>query len=504
MVTPFALVVVAYAIQLALTARRGWRRAPRRACRSRAPARGARARVALRDEQLRLPDGVRDRPRRTPRLGARGTGPVAAGARHGARLDRRRRSLLYLPFWRASRPPTSGVGRIREHTLLQPLRARLRLIYGSSLWVVLALFAGRFRDAAALPRVGGRRCPLRPRPARAAAARGPHGRARRSPRLAVFVTFASGSAEPAVPRRCGCSRRSRSVSARERRGRVPARRLRRHARASASTRSSRPATRHGSCSRSSRGVGVFWSAGGSRRGCGPSGSWGSAALVALGARLSASRLVLANRIASRTTRRSTACAGSSAPRRRRGRDRLAPQRRSDGAPTLARDGGSRLRPRRPRPRLDVHRPSRGDGHGPGTRCSGATTRGPASPTCRRSTRRATWTSRARLLGRYGVRYVVRRRARAARQPRRSARRSSTRLGTPAFRSGSDGRLRLPADRLEAATDGDPVDPRRRDWRTRSSSTSLRPAPTSPCPLGSTRARAARPRHTTPRSVRGSR
>ena len=53
--------------------------------------------------------------------------------------------LLYLPFWTHFTPPAHGIGLIRHHTLFSQFLRDYVLIYGLPLWVVLAIFAGRFR-----------------------------------------------------------------------------------------------------------------------------------------------------------------------------------------------------------------------------------------------------------------------------------------------------------------------------------------------------------------------
>ena len=52
---------------------------------------------------------------------------------------------LYLPFWQSFSPPTTSVGRIREHSSFTSFARDYALIYGIFLWIVLALYAGRFR-----------------------------------------------------------------------------------------------------------------------------------------------------------------------------------------------------------------------------------------------------------------------------------------------------------------------------------------------------------------------
>jgi YYY domain-containing protein len=53
--------------------------------------------------------------------------------------------LLFLPFWHSFSPPTHSIGRIRDHVGFATFARDYLLIYGVSLWVVLALFAGRFQ-----------------------------------------------------------------------------------------------------------------------------------------------------------------------------------------------------------------------------------------------------------------------------------------------------------------------------------------------------------------------
>ena len=145
-------------------------------------------------------------------------------------------------------------------------------------------------------------------------------------------TFATRRSEPAGPRRSGCSPRSRS-SRRDGRARVPARRLRRHGELPLQHGLQDRATRPGSSSRSSRGVGVLWSARLARAPAAVAWLVGLGVLVALGARLSGRRLLLAHeRLLARPDARRHG-AGSDVGARRRGRDRLAPplrRRRADG------------------------------------------------------------------------------------------------------------------------------------------------------------------------------
>ena len=220
---------------------------------------GARARLAVRDEQLRLPDGVRDRRSahcssgRSRQPGRWRRALVWGAAWLGGAV------VLFLPFWR-SFSAADDEHRASSATTLNFSRfARDYLyIYGLSLWVVLALFAGRFRMPRAVPRLGRRRAAVRARPARAVAAGGARGGAPASPPLAAFVTLATRHAQPAVPRALA-ARRGRARPARERRARLPARRVRRHGELP---------LQHGLQdrlpgvvpARDRRGVGVYWSA----------------------------------------------------------------------------------------------------------------------------------------------------------------------------------------------------------------------------------------------------
>jgi YYY domain-containing protein len=53
--------------------------------------------------------------------------------------------LLYAPFWRSFSPPASSIGLVHEHTLFSRFARDYAYIYGLSLWVVLALFVGRLQ-----------------------------------------------------------------------------------------------------------------------------------------------------------------------------------------------------------------------------------------------------------------------------------------------------------------------------------------------------------------------
>jgi len=53
--------------------------------------------------------------------------------------------LLYLPFWLGFDPPTTSIGRVEEHVPFGRFARDYGSIYGLSMWVLLALLAGRFR-----------------------------------------------------------------------------------------------------------------------------------------------------------------------------------------------------------------------------------------------------------------------------------------------------------------------------------------------------------------------
>jgi YYY domain-containing protein len=52
--------------------------------------------------------------------------------------------VLFLPFWRAFDPPTTSIGLVRDHLSFSRFFGDFLLIWGLFLWVVLALFVGRF------------------------------------------------------------------------------------------------------------------------------------------------------------------------------------------------------------------------------------------------------------------------------------------------------------------------------------------------------------------------
>ena len=53
--------------------------------------------------------------------------------------------LLFLPFWLGFDPPTTSIGGVEEHVPFGRFARDYGSIYGLSLWVLLALFAGRFK-----------------------------------------------------------------------------------------------------------------------------------------------------------------------------------------------------------------------------------------------------------------------------------------------------------------------------------------------------------------------
>ena len=53
--------------------------------------------------------------------------------------------VLYLPFWLGFSPPAQGIGVVRDHVRFTEFARDYAFIYGLSLWVLLALFAGRLR-----------------------------------------------------------------------------------------------------------------------------------------------------------------------------------------------------------------------------------------------------------------------------------------------------------------------------------------------------------------------
>jgi YYY domain-containing protein len=145
MVTPFALVSVAYAIQLALCG-------PPAVGRSRTWRRPA---VELALAALVLGSLYATNSFDFPTACLIGVGALALWAL--ARPGRWRRALawagawigasllLFLPFWLAFDPPTTRIGRIEEHVEFSRFVRDYVYIYGLALWVVVALFASRFR-----------------------------------------------------------------------------------------------------------------------------------------------------------------------------------------------------------------------------------------------------------------------------------------------------------------------------------------------------------------------
>ena len=257
MATPFALVVVAYAVQLGVHgppawSRRNWRRPAAELLASR-----ARPRLAVRAQQLRLPDGVRDRARRTAPVGARGTRALATGRRLERGVARR-----------CGRPLPSFLARLRAADDEHRRRARPPRL-------------PRLR-AATSSRSGGSSCGScsRSSPAASGSGRGtspgpapcccsPSCCSRRPGRQASRwrscsppspSSRRSGPARSASRTGCsGCSPRWASACWRAGSSCTSATRSTAR-RATGSTPSSRPATRRGSCSRSSQASPLFWSA----------------------------------------------------------------------------------------------------------------------------------------------------------------------------------------------------------------------------------------------------
>jgi len=145
MATTFALVVVAYAIQLAVHGPPEWGAGH---ARLRCGAELALAALAL---GVLYPVNSLDYPTSC----AIGLGALVLWA-----LDapgRARRALvwggawvagsivLFLPFWLSFDPPTLGVGLIHEHTPFSTFARDYLLIYGVALWVVLAMLARHYR-----------------------------------------------------------------------------------------------------------------------------------------------------------------------------------------------------------------------------------------------------------------------------------------------------------------------------------------------------------------------
>jgi YYY domain-containing protein len=144
MVTPFALVSVAYAVQLGVHGPPDWnRRAWRRPA-----AELALAALVLGSlyalNSFDFPTGCAiglgalliwalEEPGRWRRALAWGGAWVALAV------------ILFLPFWHGFSPPATRLGTVREHVNFSRFARDYFYIYGVSLWVVLALFAGRFR-----------------------------------------------------------------------------------------------------------------------------------------------------------------------------------------------------------------------------------------------------------------------------------------------------------------------------------------------------------------------
>jgi YYY domain-containing protein len=145
MVTPFALIVVAYALQLALRGPPAWRPG------------SLRAGVELVLAGLILGVLYALNSWDFPTAGAIGAGGLLLWAL--ADSQRRRKAavwavswaacsvVLFLPFWRDFSPPTKGIALVHHHTSLHDFMSGYLLIYGGLLWIVLLLFAGRFRLA---------------------------------------------------------------------------------------------------------------------------------------------------------------------------------------------------------------------------------------------------------------------------------------------------------------------------------------------------------------------
>ena len=143
MVTPFALVVVAYALQLGLHGPPRWQDSRVRAAAElllAGLALGALYAMNSFDFPTACAIGLGallvwalEAPGRWPRAAAWGCAWIVAAV------------ALYLPFWQSFSPPTTSVGRIREHSSFTSFARDYALIYGIFLWIVLALYAGRFR-----------------------------------------------------------------------------------------------------------------------------------------------------------------------------------------------------------------------------------------------------------------------------------------------------------------------------------------------------------------------
>ena len=143
MVTPFALVAVAYAIQLGVHGppawgRRAWRR-PVVELFLAALVLGSLYALNSFDFPTACVIGLGalllwalEAPGRWLRAAAWG-GAWVCGA-----------ILVFLPFWRAFEPPTTSIGVVREHLAFGRFLRDFLAIWGLFLWIVLALFLGRF------------------------------------------------------------------------------------------------------------------------------------------------------------------------------------------------------------------------------------------------------------------------------------------------------------------------------------------------------------------------
>lgn len=144
MATPFALVAVAYAVQLGVHgppawSRRNWRR----------PA----AELLLAGLVLGSLYAVNSFD--FPTACAIGLGALLLWALEAPGRWRRAgvwsvawlggAVVLFLPFWRAFEPPTTSIGVVRDQLGFRDFAGDFLAIWGLFLWVALALFAGRFR-----------------------------------------------------------------------------------------------------------------------------------------------------------------------------------------------------------------------------------------------------------------------------------------------------------------------------------------------------------------------
>jgi YYY domain-containing protein len=143
MVTPFALVAVAYALQLGLHGPPPWRDARVRAAGELVLA-GLVLGALYATNSFDFPTACAiglgallvwalAAPGRWPLAAAWGCAWLVAAV------------ALYLPFWASFSPPTTSVGRIRDRTSFTSFARDYAAIYGIFLWIALALYAGRFR-----------------------------------------------------------------------------------------------------------------------------------------------------------------------------------------------------------------------------------------------------------------------------------------------------------------------------------------------------------------------